>query len=243
MYRFKEDINWTAHFWFDGQLIKKMIWAKLPKASKSIYPVIACHRNEKGIAYPGERTIAILSGRTDKTVRNGIRALDGLYNIKITNYITSRGRRSRKFFIAAPPRVPGRAFPFYKCLLEKGLWQALNPTAQALYPVMRHFGFFEGDTYRLYQDPGYSDDNFDSVYRERDFDFCEAEPLQLALHAGISRQSLAPALEDLLACDLIEALDRDPGGHVFLWKVFFKTQSWFPRDALNKKIEERYGGQ
>ena len=241
MYRFRDEINWTAHFWFDGQLIKKKIWAQLPKASKSVFPVVACHRNQKGIAYPGERTIAILCGRTDKTVRNGIRGLEGLYNIKISNYITSRGKRSKRFYIAAPPRIPGRAFPFYRCLLEKGLWQQLTPSAQALYPVMRHFGFFETETYRLYDDAEFLEEDFTETYKARDFDYCEADPLQLILQAGITRQSLQPAFESLISCDLIRPCDRDPGGHVFLWKVFFKTESWFPRDLLNQKISERYG--
>ncbi len=243
MYRYTEEINWKAHFWFDKKLVTSKIWARLPKASKSVFPVVGCYRNDRGLAFPSERTIAILCGRTDKTVRTGIRGLDGLYNLKILPYITSRGRRSKKFYLAAPPRKPGRAFPFYRCVLEKGLWQALTPTAQALYPVMRTFGFFDQDMYRSFDDPDFKEEDFDRVYRERDFDYCEADPLQLVLHAGISRQSLEAALRSLEKNNLVQVADRDPSGHPWLWRVYFKTKSWYPRDLLNDRIAKRYGSR
>ncbi|OQX17759.1 MAG: hypothetical protein BWK76_09580 [Desulfobulbaceae bacterium A2] len=243
MYRYPDEINWQAHFWFDRKLIASGIWASLPKASRSIFPIIGCHRNEHGLSFPAERTMAILCGRTDKTVREGVRGLAGLYNLKILPYITSRGRRSKKFYLVAPPREPGRAFPFYRCLLEKGLWQELSPAAQSLYPVMRHFGFFDSQTYREWDDPDFQEQNFDQVYRERDFDYCEAEMLQLLRHAGLARPSLAPALASLEQNALVEPVDRDPNGRPWLWRVRFKTQSWFPRELLNRKIRERYGRQ
>jgi len=241
MYWFREEINWHAHFWFDKRLITSGLWAKLPKASKSVYPVIGCFRNAQGLSYPSERTIAILCGRSEKTVRAGIRGLEGLYNLKIFGYLTPRGRRSRKFYLAAPPKRPGRAFPFYRCLLEKGLWQDLTPTAQALYPVLRCFGFFDADLYRAFVDPEFQDAALDTVLASRDFDFCEADPMELVRHAGISKPSLLPALQSLKKNRLVKALDPDPRGRGSLWQVYFKTTAWYPREYLNEKVRKRYG--
>jgi hypothetical protein len=50
-------------------------------------------------------------------------------------------------------------------------------------------------------------------------------------------------MDSLIGCNLVQAADRDPGGRVWLWRVHFKTKSWFPREALNLRVLERYGKQ
>ncbi len=72
MYQFRDEINYINFFRFNKALVTQKLWANLPKASKSVYPVILVHCNAKGMAFPGQKTIAILSGRTEKTVREGI---------------------------------------------------------------------------------------------------------------------------------------------------------------------------
>ena len=62
-------------FKWDKSLIESKKWAALPKAAKSIFPVIAVHCNAKGECNPSQRKIADLSGRTEKTVSEGIKAL------------------------------------------------------------------------------------------------------------------------------------------------------------------------
>lgn len=100
MYQFKEKIDHIGHFWFDKKLIENKNWAALKSSSKAIYPVIGCHCNKLGEAFPSEMRIAILSGRTDKIVRKGIIGLEEFPGIKIKNYITKRGRRSKRFTIS-----------------------------------------------------------------------------------------------------------------------------------------------
>ena len=144
MYQFKEVINQINFFWWDKKLIKNKNWAELSKASKAVFPVIACHCNKKGIAFPSEETISALCGRTEKTVREGVKGLLGFPNFKWNHYITSRGHHSKEFHLRIPnPGEKGRCFPFYKWIIESGIWQNLKPTAQALYPVMRNFAFFD----------------------------------------------------------------------------------------------------
>ena len=129
MYQFKEGINRTVFFWWDKKLIKNKNWAILPKSSKAVFPVIACHCNENGKAFPGERTIAILSGRTDKIVREGIRELENFPGFEVDQYVTKRGRKAKKFDIKFPKRIEkGQAFPFHKFIIEGGNWSLLVPT-------------------------------------------------------------------------------------------------------------------
>ncbi|MCK5682160.1 hypothetical protein KAI46_15260 [bacterium] len=145
MYQFSEKWDSDIFFMFDKKLVEDKNWALLPPAAKAVFPVIACHQNKECIAFPGEQAISALSGRSEKTVRNGIVALEGFpsFAITITSYITKRGRRSKKFKIDKPPKVKGRSFPFHKSILESGLWSQLTPSAQALYIAIRKFAFFD----------------------------------------------------------------------------------------------------
>ena len=92
MYQFKDEIDLDGHFWFDKKLIENFNWAMLPKASKSVYPVICSFMDVKGISFPGERTIACLAGRTDAITRKGIKGLQDLPNFKISKYKTKSAR-------------------------------------------------------------------------------------------------------------------------------------------------------
>ena len=90
-------IDLDHFFRFDKRWIESMNWARLPKSSKSILPVIGMHCNEKGLSFPGERTIAILAGLTEKTVREGIRGLKGFPGFEISHFATENGKRAKNF--------------------------------------------------------------------------------------------------------------------------------------------------
>lgn len=241
MYQFKEAIDYRGHFWFDKKTIENMNWAMLPPASKTIFPVIAAHQDKNGVAFPGEQTISILSGRTDKIVRRGIEGLRDFPGIEIQNYVTPRGRRSKKFKIAKPPEISGRSFPFFKSVFEGGNWQEITPTAQALYPVMRCFGFFDSLVFQLYLslEEGEEHDllDFDDVFKTREWDFCSAELDVLAGRAGITKKSVRKALESLEETNLIKPFkDEDLNG----WMVFLRPKMRYKRAYLNKKIMDKY---
>ena len=212
MYHFTDDLNLNQHFWFDKKLIENMNWAMLPKASKSVFPVIACHRNKRGLSFPGEQTISALSGRTEKIVREGIRGLAGFPNFKMNYYTTKHGRRSKRFFLKTPPFEKGRSFPFHKIIILGGNWSMLKPSATAIYPVMRYFGYFDEPD----EDVEFDDETFSG----RTHDFCQAQTSLLAKYAGIARRSVFIAMDNLQEHYLIERSDR---GNELEWKVFFAT--------------------
>jgi hypothetical protein len=233
MYQFNETFNHKALFWFKKSLIDNMNWALLPKSSQAIFPVIACHSNKKGVAFPGELTIGILSGLSVKQVGRGIKGLKDFPDITIKRGIPN------KYYVKLPQEsIKGKTFPFYQVVLEYGLWRELKPTAKALYPVMRCFSQFdleiyldiEGDDEKCYED-------FDEVYENREYDLCRTPKMLLAHHAGIHRNSIDSALVDLKKNYLI---DHDKGWN--LWKVYRKSKesTYWKRGFLNKKIFESF---
>jgi hypothetical protein len=224
-YQFKEEYNEDIFFRFDKNHIKHLNWASLPTASKSIYPAIACHVNEKGISFPSELTISRLCGRTEKVVRKGIAGLKYFPGISIKHYITNTGRRSKKFFIKQPAVDSKRWFPFHKMILESGLWLMLSPAAQAVYPVLRYFAFFDLDCYLEHEEC--DETEFDVVYPNRIWDLCEAEKKIIADHAGISMRSVWRALKNLEDNYLIERHDKHS------WRVMIRPKRYHPRSYLN----------
>ncbi len=219
-------------------MIENKNWALLPSSAKAVYPTIACYCDAKGNSFPGEQTIGILSGLSDKKVREGIRALDDLPSFTSQYYVTRRGNKSKKYHISFPPsNVKGASFPFHKHILESGIWQELKPTAKALYPAMRFFGFFDIDIYNEV-DAGneYVElADFSEVYADRKYDYCCADKDQLVIHAGISNRSLYTALQDLKSNCLVFDVDNWNG-----WRVYIHPEEHFKRSYLNAKIKKSY---
>jgi len=234
MYQFTDQINRESLFVFDKRWIKNMNWAALPKASKAIFPVIAAHFNGKGLAFPSERRIAILSGRTDKQVREGVNGLEGFPGFKVGYYVTPRGKRAKRYHMKLPAIKKGRTFPFLRCIIYGGNWSRLTPTARALYPVMKYFSYFDFDMYVEEGDVDAELNEFDEIYQDRAFDFCEAEDPILAKYSGISQRSMKAARDNLEDNFLIEG---NSGG---TWMVFLKPPRWFKAAFLNEQIIDRY---
>lgn len=236
MYQFDDNFNDKARFWFEKKLINNKNWALLLKSSKAIFPVIACYVNETGVAFPSEQTIAILSGLSDKVVREGIRGLEGFPNIKWHSYLTKRGKRSKKFHLKLPAQNRGHEFSFFRIVLEYGLWREMTPAAKALYPVMRHFSFFDHDQYADLEELEIYEGDYCKDYAQREYEFCEAENKILAEYAGIHRSSIYNAQKSLERNFLIEPVNGYDG-----WKVYLRGNgTYWKRNYLNEKIAASY---
>jgi hypothetical protein len=130
-------------------------------------------------------------------------------------------------------RERGRCFPFYKWIIESGIWQNLKPTAQALYPVMRCFAFFDSDLFFELDELSIDDVVGAECYKNREFEYCNAEKDILAAYAGITLPSLQSALDSLEENYLIEAIEGND-----MWRVYLKSKDMtsFKREYLNNKI-------
>jgi len=188
-------------FRWNKSLIKKKKWALLSLASKTIFPVIAVHNTDKRESWPSQQTIAELSGYTEKTVREGIKGLEevGFSGIKIIKLKKYGMRWPCNHYSLDFPRVGKKGyFPFHKSLITNMKWSQLKPSAKALYPVMRCFGY---------------NDSYGRNYRPHDY--CDRKKGYLAEFAGITRKSIPSALESLLTVGLLKPVKRHSA-----WKVF-----------------------
>lgn len=242
MYQFNDNVNEVQFFLMRKDWIDSGAWAALPKASKAVLPVIAAHVNQHGIAFPGERTIAILSGRTDKVARSGIEGLASFPGLNIKNTVTPRGHRMKIFRLDLPNPKDKRkrgSFPLYRAVFDGGNWRQLKPSAQALYPVMRHFGFFDLDFFAHLEDLSISREEFKEYYLSRPYDLCNAEIGEMARLAGIDRRSMGEALESLEECYLIEPVHSK---YLALkgWKVFLKPKQYTDSEVLNEQVFQAY---
>lgn len=245
MYKFRDEINYINFFKFDRELVRSGKWANLPKASKSVYPVILAHCNARGTAFPGQETIAILSGRTEKTVREGIKGLQEFPGFKAYKILTGRGHLSYRYKIDITPDGKGRSFSLYKCLFESGYWSELSPCAHSLYIVMRTFAFFDGYLFceleNLDEYEGYEVSELieNGIYQEREYDFVNADMDLLADYAGISSdRGFTDALNSLEENHLIEPTDSIDGFNT--WKIYRIPQFYIRRAWLNESVKKRY---
>jgi hypothetical protein len=243
MYQFKEGYNRKCFFKFDKMLVKTGRWAKLRKASKSVYPVIAVHCDRKGFAFPSQETIAALAGCTPKTVRTGLEGLLGFPGFKISSRLTERGHRQKLYHFEPCPDEKGRFFALFKHIFEGGHWCQLPPSAHALYPVIKTFAFFDSEEYCAREDLEYAYDCQAMIesgeFAERKYDFFNADRDVLAEHAGIGISTTYEALPALEECNLIEPTESIDGYPT--WKVFRLPPTYYKRTFLNDQIAQRYG--
>jgi hypothetical protein len=243
MYQFKEELNTEIFFKFDKMNIRNKRWSRLPKASKSILPVIAVYCNSKGIAFPSEETIAILSGRTPKTVRAGIKGLLHYPGFTKDRYLTSRGHRANKYRLNIPAKERGRIFAFHKCIVDGGNWLKLRPGAHALYIVIRTFAFFDCEEYCGREDLEYGYDLQEMIesgyFQDRKYDFCDADIEAMAEYAGIGISTASRALVDLERAYLVEKIESINGNDT--WKVFIIPAKRYKADELNGEVSKRFG--
>ena len=75
--------------------------------------------------------------------------------------------------------------------------------------------------------------DFDDIFLNRNYDFCETEKHFLAEYSGISRPSLYSGLKDLSEKNLIE--ENETG-----WDVYLRSKGLiiFKRSFLNSKIAQ-----
>jgi DNA-binding transcriptional ArsR family regulator len=237
VYQFRE-LNRENYSVWDKRTIETTAWARLPAAAKGVYPVVRAFANRAGQAWPCELTIAIHAGQTEKTTREGVNGLCGFPGVTLARYVTKRGRLGKRWLFAAVPVERGRWFPFHRIVVDGGNWLQLLPAAQALYPVMRCFGYFDQGLYEKEQAP--DDEAFTEMARfaedfaARTCDFCEAERSVLAHYAGIATSSMSAALRSLEEHYLIRR--REDGR----FAVYLRPPQYYKRDWLNEQVRLRY---
>ena len=222
-------------FRFPHSIITNRIWATLPKPAQAVLPVIGSHCDKTGLAFPSEERIAGLCGITCKTARAGVKAMENtLSGFTVSNYTTKRGKRAKSYRFAKLPTDGKKYLAFYRRWIDGGNWYVLHskPSARAVYPVLRHFAY--APDYEETMADGESPEDYPVLYANREYDFCEAEKLVICEYAGITRNSLSPALRALQDAHFIEMDDEEGTWRVYRWPAWY-----FKRDWLNADLKRR----
>ena len=103
-----------------------------------------------------------------------------------------------------------------------------------------HFAWWDKDEYSCLEDLDPGPSNFNGeIYKERKYDFLDADESIICEFAGINPRSLDTAYNSLVDHNFIDYYDTWKGR--IIWKVFNGPTETYSRDWLNKKIKERYG--
>jgi len=222
-------------FRFPHSIIENGIWATLPTSAQAVLPVIGVHTEAKGLAFPSEERIAGLCGITCKTARAGVKALeDCVSGFTVEHYTTNRGKRAKLYHIKGLPTDGKQYLAFFSRWIHGGNWYMLHdtPTARAVYPVMRHFGY--APDYEDTMADGEDSADYPALYTAREYDFCEAERAVICEHAGITRNSVTHAFKELERAHFISWDDEQGAWRVNRWSTWF-----FKRDWLNADLNRR----
>ena len=241
-YKFPAKINYDNFFKFRKDFITagNSLWRGLPLSTKSIYPVIGCHTNKDGAAFPSQQTIADLSGCTAKTVREGIQGLLSIPWVELKNRITTRGTR-QKIYIIKPGDEGTKYFSFYKAILESGIWRELSvqyksKAAHAIYCTCLAYAFFDFDFYAELECLDYDVNEFwqSDDFKKRGYDFLSADLDIIAYKAGVDIKTAKKAIQALINTGLLEEI---PDMESQTWKIRRSPNIRYNRDYLNDCLE------
>ena len=222
------------------------LWSRLTQSAQAVLFVIASHVGDNGMAFPSEERIAGLAGLTRKTVRRALVELEVNQVLKIHHYTARSGRRAKKFEWLLTRN--GQLMRFYHRVLDQGVWNKFSPSAKSLYLAFRFFGRARPDL-----DPNFDADQYDygtflsanaeegageewyEYLRERNYDFCNAEPRVLCDYAGIVRRGFNEAVASLEEIKAVVPFDNE------YWQVSIWPQQTWKLEYLNRKLREAGG--
>ena len=232
-YQFRSEINWNNWYFFSKELVLTGQWAGVSQATRSILPVIMMFRNsDSGEAFPSHQTIGALAGISEKTVSQGIKYIDSLEGFSINEYMTSKGNKAYKYHI---PKYSGKnLIKINHSLFESGHWHMLSHSAKSVYIVLRVLA--ECECWEYMFDEEDASDGDKERYRLRKYDLARFDSYsQLARLAGISRQTLHPAIDSLKNIGLIA--DHPDDEQI----IYIEPKDIYKREYLNAKLKKSFG--
>jgi hypothetical protein len=238
-FKWTENVSNGLSFRVPRIIVEECYWAALSSASKSVYVPLLKFVNKNGSAFPSIRTLAIVSGVTEKTAGHGIKGLEGLPGFKKIRKVSRRGHIAYNYFIEEPPPDNKHTIWMSHSYINGGNWSLLTPTAQAVLPVLKCFSYWEIERYCKEQGMEYSPADLTEIYRFREYDFVDADESIICEFAGVSKRSLAAAYKSLTDNYFIKPVELD--GDKKLWELAIIPHYYYRRDSLNDRTKERYG--
>jgi len=231
---FPDDVRGELFIRIKGSYFKDGTWKNWPKSTKAIVPVIMKHSNTNGYSFPGQTRIAIYSGLTEKSVREGLSRLKNFQDFGIKKEFSPRGRIKNNYWFQPVSKNEKGAVFISHAFFNGGNWARLSPSAKAIYPVLKYFCYWD---YDLYEEMGESSSNFDEVYKDRKYDFLSTGPEAIAELSGVSKGSLPSAFRSLEKHYFMEHIGMVDGRKT--WKLFTQPTNTFAEE-MNEQTRKRY---
>jgi len=202
------------------------IWATLSKSAQAVLPVLIRHADEAGIAFPSESRLAAMAGLTRKTARAAVRELVSANLVEASPKVSRTGRRTTLYKVRLGG-ADGITLPSLH--IDGGNWCCLTPAAKALSMAFRYFAKPRPDLDP--QEGAWINDTIElaDYVRDRDFDYCNAEPSILREFAGIGPRSYGAAIDSLRKGYFIEPDEARPD----YWRVSIWLSRIKRADYLN----------
>ena len=214
-----------------------MIWKSWPKATKAIVPVIMKHSNASGHSFPSQTRIAIYSGITEKSVRQGLAGLNNFKDFGINREINRRGWIRNNYWFKPATRNEKEAIFISHAFFNGGNWALLTPSAKAIYPVLKCFCYWDFDLYQDHEEVAEELSEYDEIYRNRKYDYLSADHEAIAEFSGVSMKSIPSAFNSLKKHFFMEPIgiidDRDT------WKLLTQPP-YIYTEHMNKQARKRY---
>ena len=248
MYQYKENPNENTFFKIPKSYVHSKLWRGLPLSTKSIFPVIGSHMNSRGVAYPGQETIAALSGCDLKTVRTGIEGMLNMPNVEIRTKITKQGRRMKKYKFT-PPTKKEPAFSFYGSVITFGHWRLLRKqlkanASHAVYVTLLAYAFYDIELdlslrtkeKRLFPLERLSD-FYKTDFPKRKYEFVSAELDITASQSGVSLKTAKKAILALQKVGLLKEIPVEIHQKPYrVYQIFKQPPTMYSRDDMNSTL-------
>jgi len=238
-FQWSDNFNNGLHSRMAREIIEQGYWAKLRTSSQAIYPSILKFINKNGLAFPSLRTLAIVSGVTEKTAGKGVQGLEGLPGFRKIRKISRHGHTIYNYTIKEPLPDYQHTIWFSHSYINGGNWSKLNPTAKAVLPVLKCFASWDIEPYCELEEIEYIPIEHREIYKGRKYDFMNAEEANICELAGITKKSLPNAYRSLITNHIIEPLGLYEGRKAC--KIFVTPTQHYKRDWLNSELKKRYG--
>jgi Helix-turn-helix domain len=234
---FPRDVREELFIKIRRSYFEEMIWRDWPKATKATVPVIMKHSNASGYSFPSQTRIAIYSGLTEKSVRQGLNGLQDFQDFRIKREFNRRGWMKNKYwFRPASINEKGSVFISH-AFFNGGNWSLLSQSAKAIYPVLKYFCYWDYELYEEYEEVGLALFYYNDVYKGREYDFLNADPEAIAKYSGVNKKSIFSAFQSLENHYFMEPIGVVDGRKT--WKLFTQPPFTF-NTYMNKQVKEKY---
>ena len=193
----------------------------LEHSAKKVFLAIAAHNQGTGQVFPGQKTIASLTGISVPTVRRATEALAerGLLTKKA---VPTETWMRYHYSIGQAADSEDVVFMF-RDLVWSEAWRDLKPAACSLYIALRVRGYN--------WDFGNVDEDTSEEYKRRSEDYSSSKQHELVAWSGIHRSKFSQCIKSLEASGLV----ADCGN---FWSIRLHAQGWPYRHLSKVRREE-----